>query len=83
MWSSVVEAYRSFLFLPSQVDLPAISERDARDLAFARKMDKDMVFASFVRRPSDIDDVSKALGAGDKIMVIAKIENQEVVNALG
>jgi len=61
----------------AKVDLPAISERDANDLKFARKMDMDMVFASFVRRPSDIDDVNKALGPGDKIMVIAKIENQE------
>ena len=61
----------------AKVDLPAISERDANDLKFARKMDMDMVFASFIRKPGDIDSVNSALGAGDKIMVIAKIENQE------
>lgn len=59
-----------------QVDLPAISERDAADLKFARQMDMDMVFASFIRKPADIDAVNAALGPGDKIMVIAKIENQ-------
>jgi len=61
----------------AKVDLPAISERDANDLKFARQMDMDMVFASFVRKPADIDAVNAALGPGDKIMVIAKIENQE------
>eukprot|EP00667_Euglena_gracilis_P002949 EG_transcript_2957 len=61
----------------AKVDLPAISERDAADLKFARQMDMDMVFASFIRKPADIDAVNAALGPGDKIMVIAKIENQE------
>lgn len=34
------------------------------------------VFASFIRKPADIASVHEALGPGDKIMVIAKIENQ-------
>jgi pyruvate kinase len=61
----------------AKVDLPAISKRDAEDLKFARRMDMDMVFASFIRKPADIASVHEALGPGDKIMVIAKIENQE------
>lgn len=61
----------------SLVDLPAVSEKDAADLRFAREQGLDMVFASFVRKPADVITVRETLGDGPKIIVISKIENVE------
>ncbi|XP_047133066.1 pyruvate kinase PKM isoform X2 [Hydra vulgaris] len=64
------------------ITLPSVSEKDAQDLQFGVKNKVDMVFASFIRKASDVEDVRKALGEeGKYIKVISKIENHEgVVN---
>jgi pyruvate kinase len=64
------------------VDLPALSEKDKADLAFAVSKDVDMVFASFIRKASDVRDVRACLVAADpvigkRIRIISKIENHE------
>uniref|UniRef100_A0A2R8ZZ43 Pyruvate kinase n=1 Tax=Pan paniscus TaxID=9597 RepID=A0A2R8ZZ43_PANPA len=43
------------------VDLPAVSE-DIQDLNFGVEQDVDMVFASFIRKASDVHEVREALG---------------------
>jgi pyruvate kinase len=64
----------------AEIDLPAVSARDTRDLRFGVAHDVDVVFASFVRRAEHIADIRRVLGAdGAHIKVIAKIENQEGV----
>ncbi|KNC51269.1 pyruvate kinase [Thecamonas trahens ATCC 50062] len=64
----------------ASLSLPAVSERDAADLAFAVEQDMDIVFGSFIRSAADIADIRTALGpAGAHIMVMAKIENWEGV----
>lgn len=61
--------------------MPFISKKDYDDLIFAAKEGYDFVAASFVRTADDVKEVRMLLNwnGGDKIKIIAKIENLQGV----
>lgn len=65
----------------TDVDLPALSEKDISDIKFGIKNKVHMIFASFIRTGNDIKQIREVLGEeGKDIQIIAKIENQQGVN---
>ena len=65
-----------------KVSLPGITDKDAEDIKFGISEGVDFIAASFVRRPSDVLDISKLLEAqkNTNISIIPKIENQEGID---
>jgi pyruvate kinase len=59
-------------FPQSELRMPAITDKDRRDLAFGRELGVDMVAASFVRSAADVKLVAAL--AGEETPIVAKIE---------
>lgn len=65
------------------LDLPSLTAKDRRDLAFGIEQGVDLVALSFVRDKKDIADARREMQKrGAKIPVIAKIEKHEAVDQI-
>lgn len=71
---------RKSINLPgTEVNLPALKEKDIQDLKDGCKAGFDYVSASFVRTASDVKEIRKVLdeNGGEDIKIISKIENRQ------
>jgi pyruvate kinase len=65
------------------VSVPAMSEKDTRDLRFALSLSVDFVALSFVRSPRDVELVREIMRQEDvEVPVIAKLEKPEAIDNL-
>lgn len=66
------------------VNLPGLTEKDRADIQFGLDNGIDYIAASFVRRSSDVLEITEILEKQDKmhVQIIPKIENQEGVDNL-
>jgi pyruvate kinase len=63
------------------IDLPALTEKDKRNILLAIEENIDFIAHSFVRSKEDLKEVQKILDEhGSDIKIISKIENQEGVD---
>ena len=64
------------------VNLPALAQKDIDDITKGVQAGFDYIFASFVRRRSDVQEIRKLLddNGGQQIGIISKIESQEGID---
>src|SRR5699024_7412711 len=64
------------------VNLPGMTEKDARDIMYGIEQGVDFIAASFVRRQSDVMEIRELLEKekAPHVQIIPKIENQEGVD---
>ena len=78
--SGTISSHKGVNLPKTAVDLPALSEKDKKDLKWGVKNGVDMVFASFIRRAQDVVDIREVLGPdGAAVKIIVKIENEQGV----
>lgn len=77
----VLGAHKSVNVPGEHIDLPALTERDRRNILLAIEEDIDFIAHSFVRSAADVQEVQKILDEHHSdIKIISKIENQEGVD---
>jgi len=60
------------------VDLPAVTDKDVKDIAFGVEQGVDMIAASFIRKGEDVEEIRNLPGVRENnILIISKIESQE------
>ncbi len=65
------------------VSVPALSDKDVRDLRWALRVGADVIALSFVRSGRDVEDVLRIMAEeGRRVPVIAKIEKPQAVENL-
>ncbi|MCX6109854.1 MAG: pyruvate kinase [Proteobacteria bacterium] len=79
----ILKSRKGVNFPEAKLSLPALSEKDSRDLLFGISHGVDFVALSFVQRPEDVLQVKKMIQAlGADIPVIAKIEKLPAIDEI-
>ena len=79
-----VSSKKGMNFPDTELTIPAITDKDREDVAFAVEQQLDYIAASFVRRRSDIEglrEILQNLGGGE-LNVIAKLEKAQAIDNL-
>ena len=77
----VLGAHKSVNIPGEHIDLPALTEKDRRNILLAIELDIDFIAHSFVRNAADVKEVQDILDEHHSdIKIISKIENQEGVD---
>lgn len=65
-----------------EINLPGLTEKDRDDITWGLQQGFNYISASFVRKPSDVQDIRDLVDAGPNphVMIIPKIESQEGIN---
>jgi pyruvate kinase len=79
-----ISSKKGMNFPDSELTIPAITDKDREDVAFAVEHQLDYIAASFIRRRSDIEDLRELLAShgGRDILVIAKLEKPQAIDNL-
>ena len=79
-----ISSKKGMNFPDSELTIPAITDKDKIDLAFAAEQKLDYIAASFIRRKSDIVQLREILHShgGQEINVIAKLEKPQAIDNL-
>lgn len=65
------------------LSIPALTEKDKRDLTFGLDQNVDWVALSFVRNPQDVLEIKELISnAGKQVPVIVKIEKHEAIEEM-
>lgn len=76
----VLKDRKGFTVRGKVLPVPALSEKDRSDLAFALEMGVDIVALSFVQTVEDIEEARSLIG--DKAMIVAKLEKPAAIDNL-
>ncbi len=79
-----ISSKKGMNFPDSELSIPAITEKDRGDVAFAAEQKLDYIAASFVRRRTDIEELRELLASlgAEEINVIAKLEKPQAIDNL-
>ncbi len=75
----VLGNHKGVSFPDTRLTVPAVTDKDLRDLEFGAELDVDMVAASFVTSGDDVRSIRKLAGS---LPVIAKVERSSAYGAL-
>lgn len=80
----IVTSHKGISFSGARLRLPALTQKDLKDLDFLCAQDIDFVGLSFVREPEDVMDLRKRLDKAGRndVGIIAKIERHEALEDL-
>jgi len=79
-----ISSRKGMNFPDTDLTIPAVTEKDREDVAFAVEHQLDYIAASFIRRRSDIVELRELLNSldGKEINVVAKLEKAQAIDAL-